>query len=131
MTRYLLDTHALIWLATDADQIPAALRTEITDAESLFVSAASGYEIAQKTRMGRLPHGGLVLTRWEHLLGALLATEMPLSVAHMRAAGALAWDHRDPFDRMLVAQAQHEGLVLVTKDDRIRAFGEVACVEWR
>lgn len=131
MTGYLLDTHALVWLATDPAQVPVALREEITDAEEIFVSAASAYEIAQKTRMGRLPHGGLVLTRWEHLLGALFATELPLNVAHMRTAGALAWDHRDPFDRMLVAQAQHEGLLLVTKDERIRAFEEVACAEWR
>ena len=131
MTSYLLDTHVLIWLATDPTQVPDALRAEITDAEALFVSPASAYEIAQKTRSGRLPHGGLVLTRWEHLLGALFATELSLSVAHMRTAGSLSWDHRDPFDRMLVAQAQHEGLRLVTKDEHIRAFDEVACTEWR
>ena len=130
MTRYLLDTHALLWLATDVDRIPAALRDELTAAEEILVSSASAYEIAQKSRAGRLPHGSLVLRRWEHLLGALFAGELPLTVAHMRTAGELDWEHRDPFDRMLVAQAQHEGLILVTNDDRIRTFDEVACAEW-
>lgn len=130
MTAYLLDTHVVIWLATDPEQIPRRLRTELTTAQSLWVSAASGYEIALKARLGRLPHGRQVLARWEHLLTAMHATDLPLSTRQMTAAGELDWDHRDPFDRMLVAQAQQEGLVLVTKDDRIRSFPEVSCAHW-
>lgn len=71
-----------------------------------------------------------MLARWTHLLEALLASELPLTVGHMRGAGELQWEHRDPFDRMLVAQARLEGLVLVTKDERIRAYPEVTCADW-
>ncbi|MDA4893063.1 type II toxin-antitoxin system VapC family toxin [Streptomyces sp. MS2A] len=130
MTTYLLDTHVLVWLATDPDRIPVAVRDEMTRAAALFASAASAFEIAQKARSGRLPHGNRILTRWDHLLSALLAAELPLSVDHMRAAGELDWEHRDPFDRMLVAQAQQEGLLLVTKDERILSFPEVTCLPW-
>lgn len=130
MSSYLLDTHALLWLATDNGRVPVRLRGELTTAEAIFVSAASAYEIAQKTRLGKLPHGGRVLTRWAHLLDALFATELPLSAAHMRTAGAIAWEHRDPFDRMLVAQAQLEGLLLVTKDTRMHGYSEVSCAKW-
>lgn len=130
MSDYLLDTHVLLWLATDPDQVPVRLRRDLETAESLFVSAASAYEIAQKSRLGRLPHGERLLARWGHLLDALLAAELPLSAEHMREAGGLAWEHRDPFDRMLVAQARLDGLVLVTKDERILAYPEVTCADW-
>lgn len=131
MSGYLLDTHVLLWLATDPDRVPRAVRDAITEAGEVFVSAASTYEIAQKARLGRLPHGGRVLTRWPSLLRALFATELALTAAHMRTAGELAWEHRDPFDRMLVAQAQVDGLILVTADERIRAYPEVSCAEWQ
>ncbi len=130
MSAYLLDTHVVLWLATDPDRVPTKLRGEIASAEAVFVSAASSFEIAQKTRIGRLPHGGRVLTRWPTLLTALFASELPLTGAHMRTAGELAWDHRDPFDRMLVAQAQIDGLILVTADQRILAYPEVSCAAW-
>ncbi|REJ08535.1 type II toxin-antitoxin system VapC family toxin [Microbacterium bovistercoris] len=130
MTRYLLDTHVLLWLATDPDQIPQRLRDELSEAEEIFLSAASAYEIAQKSRLGRLPHGERLLARWSALRAALLADELPLSVDHMRESGGLAWEHRDPFDRMLVAQARLDGLVLVTKDERILAYEEVTCARW-
>ncbi|MCM3779597.1 type II toxin-antitoxin system VapC family toxin [Microbacterium hydrocarbonoxydans] len=130
MSAYLLDTHVVLWLATDPERVPSTLRAQLTEAESVYVSAASPYEIAQKTRLGLLPHGGRVLTRWQPLMQLLFATELPLSAAHMRAAGELAWEHRDPFDRMLVAQAQLDGLILVTADERILAYPEVSCAEW-
>lgn len=130
MNAYLLDTHVVLWLATEPERVPASLRDELTAAEALFVSAASTFEIAQKTRSGRLPHGARVLARWTHLLEALFASELALTGAHMRTAGEMAWDHRDPFDRMLVAQAQLEGLILVTADERIRGYSEVTCADW-
>lgn len=130
MTGYLLDTHVILWLATDPERVPKAVRDLITAADDVFLSAASTYEIAQKARLGRLPHGGRVLTRWTALLRALFATELSLTSAHLRLAGELDWDHRDPFDRMLVAQAQIDGLILVTADERIQAFPEVSCADW-
>ncbi|MEJ1089485.1 type II toxin-antitoxin system VapC family toxin [Microbacterium sp. Mu-80] len=106
------------------------MRDELGATDEIFLAAASACEIAQKSRLGRLPHGECLLARWTHLREALLATELPLSVEHMREADELAWEHRDSFDRMLVAQARLDGLVLVTKDERILAFEEVPCTRW-
>lgn len=130
MSTYLLDTHVILWLATDPSRIPERIRAELVAAEAVFVSAASAYELAHKARLGRLPHGGRVIARWTHLLSALMAAELPLTFSHMRAAGDLDWEHRDPFDRMIVAQAQLEGHLLVTKDSRIRAYPEVTSTDW-
>lgn len=130
MTGYLLDTHIVLWLATDPERVPRAVRATITDADTVLVSAASSYEIAQKARLGRLPHGGRVLRRWSALLDGLYATELALTGPHMRIAGELDWEHRDPFDRMLVAQAQIDGLIIVTADERIRSYPEVSCLDW-
>lgn len=123
----LLDTHVLVWAAADDPQLSgrAAL---IVEADRRFVSAASAYEIAYKTRLGRLPGGRSMIDGWPRLLGQLQAEELPLSVAHMRRAGELDWAHRDPFDRMLVAQAQLEGLAVITDDRAMRAFSDVRTV---
>ncbi|WEG09937.1 type II toxin-antitoxin system VapC family toxin [Microbacterium horticulturae] len=130
MSAYLLDTHVLLWLATDPDRVPRSVRDELVRADDVFVSPASAFEIAQKSRLGRLPHGARVLDRWSHLMSMLFAVELPLTSAHMRVAGELDWEHRDPFDRMLVAQARLDGLVLVTQDERILAYPEVSCADW-
>lgn len=125
MTNLLLDTHVLLWLATDSPRVGDTTRTLLADASERHVSAASAYEIAVKTRLGKLPGGASVLDGWSRLLRNLQADELPLSVAHTVRAGRLDWSHRDPFDRMLVAQAQIEGLVLLTDDSAIRAFEDV------
>lgn len=121
----LLDTHVLLWLAGDDDRATPAVRAAVAAAPARLVSAASAFEIATKTRLGKLAGGASVLDGWARLLANLQATELALSVAHMARAGALAWTHRDPFDRMLVAQAQLEGLTLITDDTAIRAFEDV------
>ena len=121
----LLDTHVLVWLAADSPRAGVATRTLLADAAERHVSAASAYEIATKTRSGRLVGGHAVLDGWDRLLRNLQAAELPMTSAHMRRAGALAWEHRDPFDRMLVAQAQLEGLTLLTADAELRAYEDV------
>ncbi|HWJ67899.1 MAG TPA: type II toxin-antitoxin system VapC family toxin [Nocardioides sp.] len=123
--RLLLDTHVVLWLASDSECLGPETRALLGDASERHVSAASAYEIAQKVRLGRLPGGAQVLDGWPRLLRNVQATELPLSVAHMARAGAMTWAHRDPFDRMLVAQAQLEALSLVTDDEAIRSFGDV------
>ncbi|WP_183092683.1 type II toxin-antitoxin system VapC family toxin [Nocardioides stalactiti] len=125
MTVLLLDTHVLLWWAADDPRLGARQRSAIADAERRYVGAASAYEIALKVRLGRLPGGRGVLDGWPRLMRGLRATELSLSVAHMARAGGLDWEHRDPFDRMLVAQAQLEGAVLLTDDARIRHFEDV------
>lgn len=115
----LLDTHVLLWAASGSDRLGTDQRELMRAAASRRVSAASAYEIAIKTRLGKLLGGQQVLAGWERLLQNLQAEELPLSTAHMIQAGGLAWSHRDPFDRMLVAQAQAEGLTLLTDDAAI------------
>lgn len=131
MSAYLLDTHVIVWLATDPDQVPARVRAALVAATDLRVSSASAYELAQKVRLGRMPAAAPLLARWQELTEAMMATELALSSAHMRLAGGLDWEHRDPFDRMLVAQSQQDGLVLVTKNAAIRSYGGAPCIPWR
>lgn len=126
----LVDTHLLLWLLSDAGQgrVPGPVRARFEAASTRFVSAASVYEIGYKGHLGRLAGGAAVLDAWSTVLSNLRLVELPLQAVHMARAGTLAWDHRDPFDRMLVAQAQLDGLELLTADERIRSFGDV--VSW-
>lgn len=121
----LLDTHVLLWAASGSDRLGPAQRAILADATGRFVSAASAHEIAVKTRLGRLPAGHGVLDGWSRLLANLQAQELPLTVSHMARAGGLDWEHRDPFDRMLVAQAQTEAMTLLTDDRTVRTFDDV------
>ncbi|WP_293699591.1 type II toxin-antitoxin system VapC family toxin, partial [uncultured Agrococcus sp.] len=99
-------------------------------AQELHISAASAYELAQKSRIGKLPQASAILARWDELAGAMGAHELSLTAADMATAGSLSWDHRDPFDRMLVAQARLRGLTLVTSDTAVREFDGVVCADW-
>lgn len=120
----LLDTHVLLWIAADSPRLDERARERLRQSR-IFLSTASSYEIALKHRLGRLPGGGAVLDGWERLVRGLRAEEVALSTHHMRRAGDMDWGHRDPFDRLLVAQAQIEGLVLMTDDAAINGFPEV------
>lgn len=130
MSAFLLDTHVILWLATNPDRIPAEVRTELEQAEEIFVSAVSWYELSQKARWGRLPSAAGLLARWEYFVNELMAQELPLSSEEAIRAGDLRWEHRDPFDRMLVAQAQLNGLCLVTRDETLRNYSEVTVIKW-
>jgi PIN domain nuclease of toxin-antitoxin system len=121
----LLDTHVLLWFASDDPRAGERVRDELRAAPERHVSAASAFEIATKTRLGKLPGGRSVIDGWARLLRYLQAIELPLTVPHMTRAGVLDWEHRDPFDRMLVAQAQLDGLTVLTDDATIRAFEDV------
>ena len=126
--RLLLDTHVVMWLAQQPERVPAAAREVLEAAEERLISAVSAYEIAYKARLGKLPHGQALLAGWRPLCTALLAGERAVEVPEMIQAGGLNWEHRDPFDRMLVAQAQLGGLTLMTADARIRAYTDVRTV---
>lgn len=131
MSRFLLDTHVVLWLAISPDRVPETLRHELAGAEQLFVSPVSAYELAQKARSGRLPQAEPVLARWGELLELMVAKELPMTGSEMLLAGTMSWEHRDPFDRLIVAQAQIHGLSVVSRDRAILDFGGVACAEWR
>ena len=118
----LLDTHALLWWAIADKALSRKVKRLIEDeATTVFVSAASAWEIATKVRLGKLhwtrPGSveGYCSGQRFHLL--------PISFAHSERAGSWPQDHGDPFDRMLAAQSEIENLPLATNDPRIQAFG--------
>ena len=115
--RLLLDTHTLIWWMTDDDRLPASTRFVIEQEENTSVaSAASAWEMAIKVRIGRLPAAaGLVQSFVAELLRARIEI-LAMTADHAITAGSLPGPHRDPFDRMLIAQSQMEGLVIVSND---------------
>lgn len=121
--RVLLDTHVWLWMWGEPDRLRNEARTVIEDpANELFVSAVSAWEIATKHAAGRLR---LPATAEEWLSDPRHrrdVTELPITFDHAIRAGALPPHHRDPFDRMLIAQAQVEGLVLASADAKLGAY---------
>ena len=121
--RLLLDTHLFVWLLTDEQRISAPLLALLQLPEhELWVSAATFWELAIKFRAGKLPVAGPILHDPNSILARMGAELLPITASHAVLAGTLDWAHRDPFDRMLVAQATVEGLQLVSEDAAILAF---------
>jgi PIN domain nuclease of toxin-antitoxin system len=115
--RVLLDTHALLfWLDGDA-RLTAKVRRLLGDsANEVFVSAASAWEITTKARLGKLPGALGVAADVAACVTDQGFSSLSISMDHAQHAGSLPGPHRDPFDRMLIAQAQREGLPIVTND---------------
>jgi PIN domain nuclease of toxin-antitoxin system len=122
--RLLLDTHALLWWLEGDPSLSTAARAAIEDeANEVCVSAASAWEIATKHRLGKLPGAAEVAVDVAGCVASQGFVELPISVAHGQKAGALPGPHRDPFDRMLVAQAMLEDLVLVSSETLFDRYG--------
>lgn len=122
--RLLLDTHALLWWwAADPMLSPVAGMAIRDTSNTVYVSAASAWEIATKQRIGKLPSWPMPAGGFEALVTLDGFQILPVSAAHAWRAGHLDWPHRDPFDRMLAAQAMQAQLTLVTRDP---VFAEVA-----
>ena len=122
--RLLLDTHALIWWFTDAPQLSAAARAAIRDeGNEKHVSAASAWEIATKFRLGRLPGAGPLVVDLNDEIARQGFLPLDITVAHGQDAGALDGPHRDPFDRILIAQAIAERMALVSNETAFDAYG--------
>jgi PIN domain nuclease of toxin-antitoxin system len=120
----LLDTHAFLWWLAGDSQLSIAARKAIGDVENtIFVSAASAWEITTKHRLGKLPGAGSVAADVAASIVGQSFVSLPISVRHGQAAGALPGPHRDPFDRMLVAQAMLETLILVTNEEVFDSYG--------
>jgi PIN domain nuclease of toxin-antitoxin system len=116
----LLDTHIFVWAVTDSPRLPNTIREALLDAgNSLLVSSASAWEMSIKAASGRWPDADVMLDGLDEAVTGLGATVLPIRIDHAVAAGRLPWAHRDPFDRMLAAQAIVDGVLLVTVD---RAF---------
>jgi PIN domain nuclease of toxin-antitoxin system len=127
--RVLLDTHALLWAAFRKDLLSARAQKLIeAPANEIVISAASAWEIATKYRLGKLPHAQALVEDFVPRVTAAGYVLLSISVEHALRAGRLPADHKDPFDRMLAAQAIHEDLPLVSNDERLEIFG--ARREW-
>jgi PIN domain nuclease of toxin-antitoxin system len=122
--RLLLDAHTFLWWVTNDPALKRRARAAIADVDNdCFLSHASVWEMAIKASLGKLklpsPVGRFVADQCEvnnvHLL--------PITLAHVAAVERLPFHHRDPFDRLLVGQAQHEGLTLVSRDPLLKAYG--------
>jgi len=118
----LLDTHALAWWWADDARLAGGVRARIAHpATRVLVSAASAWEIGIKHAAGRWPEAPRMLDRWDALLAADRFEALPINATHATRAAALAWAHKDPFDRVLAAQAMLEGARLVTADPTLLA----------
>ncbi len=120
MKRVLLDSHALIWWLLDHQKLGPKARHEIADPRNqIYVSAASVWEIAIKQAAGKLSG----FEDLETLVDDQGFHSLSINLYHAQSAGALPKHHADPFDRMLVAQAQAEGLIFMTADGLIQPYG--------
>ncbi len=121
--KLLLDTHTFLWRAVGSARLSSRANEVIDDRSNVvLVSAASSWEVSTKHRIGKLPEGDAILLRFSATIRDLRAEPLPISIDHGILAGSFAMEHRDPFDRMLAAQAACEGAVLVTTDAAFGAF---------
>jgi PIN domain nuclease of toxin-antitoxin system len=121
--RYLLDSHVLLWWWFDPGRLPTEVRLVlINPASEVFVSAASIWELSLKHHQGKLPELAAVIDDLPGLLQADGFQRLAMSISHGLRAGGYSQPHRDPFDRMLAAQAQLERLVLISADQQLANF---------
>jgi len=117
--RLLLDTHTLIWWLAGDEKLSLRARDAIADeANAVAVSAASAMEVATKHRIGKLPDAALLAQDFEAIVADQGFSELSISVRHARLAGEMGIAHKDPFDRLLIAQALAEDMVLVSNEAR-------------
>jgi PIN domain nuclease of toxin-antitoxin system len=129
--KFLLDAHVWLWMALEPERIGRRARALISDrANLLFLSIASAWEIAIKGSLGKLELPMDAATYVRSRLARSPATVLNISLDHVFALGSLPQHHRDPIDRMLVAQALVEGMTLVTADPRLLAY-PVAAIDAR
>jgi PIN domain nuclease of toxin-antitoxin system len=115
--RILLDTHTIVWVMNDDPRLGRKARGAISSAgNAVYVSAASVWEAATKFRLGRFPEAALLVDNPQRVLAALEIEIIAMSVDHARLAGSLVHRHKDPFDRMLAAQAMLDSLTIASAD---------------
>lgn len=122
--RCLLDTHTLLWWLFDDPKLSPRARAAIAAPENdILVSAASAWEIATKYRIGKLPEAGDIVSQFAPYLRKARFTALAVSVEDALLAGSLPGPHRDPFDRMLIAQAKSRSVPLVTIEAIFADYG--------
>jgi PIN domain nuclease of toxin-antitoxin system len=124
--RYLLDTHALLWWLNGHADLSLPARSIIEDRQNtIYVSAASAWEIAIKFRKGKLPSAAAILPDFVAILRDEGFVELPITSAHSVRSALLPGEHWDPFDRIIAAQAMIEDLALISRDDKMPSLGVV------
>lgn len=122
--RVLLDTHALLWWLSDDTALTRSARKTIADTKNTpIVSAASAWEIATKVRLGRLPTANELAADFSGHLGRDGFELLAISAEHGIRAGLLPGPHKDPFDRMLIAQAQAENIPIISNEAIFESYG--------
>ncbi len=122
--RAILDTHALLWWLSDDPALTKPARKFIAETKNIaIVSAASAWEIATKVRLGKLPTAADLAADFASHMEREGFELLSISAEHAIRAGLLAGAHKDPFDRMLIAQAQAEGVAIVTNELAFDAYG--------
>jgi PIN domain nuclease of toxin-antitoxin system len=118
----LLDTQMVVWVALDSPKLPAAARQRIANASAVYISAVSLWEIGMKVSSGKLK---LSMSELESKLAASHAVPLELTWSHAVRAYDIAPHHRDPFDRLLLAQAVTEPLHLLTTDESLKSYSSL------
>jgi PIN domain nuclease of toxin-antitoxin system len=122
--RLLIDTHALLWWLNDEPSLsPAARKAMAESSNVLLVSAASAWEIATKVRLGKLPTAEELAADFQGFMLREGFTILDITANHAIRAGLLPGPHKDPFDRMLISQAQAESVPIVTNERIFKAYG--------
>lgn len=122
--RILLDTHTLLWAAFDEDTLsPRARRLIQSPGNEIIVSAATAWEVATKYRLGKLDFARNLAENFISEVSASGYLLLPISPEHAVRAGLLPGNHKDPFDRMLAAQALHEDMPVLSNDPQFDIFG--------
>jgi PIN domain nuclease of toxin-antitoxin system len=122
--RLLLDTHALLWALEGNPRLSARAADVLGDADAQkLVSAASAYEICLKFKLGKLPGSAALATAFAHTIAAIDCMPLPITLEHAEEAGALDLAHKDPIDRVLIAQARVERVPIVSNERVFDAFG--------
>lgn len=119
---FILDTHAFAWWALDDKRLSRAAFSAIEEDQSVFVSAVTAWEISGKVRTGKWPEATELSERFFETIAHYGMIPLPITLEHAHLAGAFPGAHRDPFDRLLAAQAILDDLELVTADPAVRGF---------
>jgi PIN domain nuclease of toxin-antitoxin system len=126
---FLFDTHAVIWWFTEGSRVSEDVRMLVGDANNdIYVSAVSAWEIAAKEKAGKLPQTSLLVLNYQNRLAEAGFIPLPITAEHMLRSVALPSEHKDPFDRILAAQALVEAMILISIDPRMAGLG--ASVRW-
>jgi len=124
--KLLLDTHALLWWLAGDKQLSPAARWALEDEDNpVYVSAASAWEVATKHRLGKLPKAGPLAKNFAGEVVRQGFLELAISLDDGQRAGALAGHHRDPFDRMLIAQSKAHDLAVVSNEEVFDSYGVI------